>query len=99
MAREIERRSNNALKFKEGTLYPALYALERDTMIIGEWRREPEGRERKIYHITPAGRAALIKRTAAWNSFSAAIGRVIGGDEDASTSAPNASGLARDSSG
>src|ERR1043166_3679889 len=28
IAREIERRSDNALKFKEGTLYPALHALE-----------------------------------------------------------------------
>jgi PadR family transcriptional regulator PadR len=84
IAREIERRSNNALKFKEGTLYPALHALERDGMITGEWRREHEGRERKVYQITPAGRAALVSRTKAWNRFSAAIERVIGGEGDAS---------------
>ena len=29
IAREIERRTDNALKCKEGTLYPALHALER----------------------------------------------------------------------
>ena len=32
IAREIERRSDNALQFKEGTLYPALRALERDRL-------------------------------------------------------------------
>jgi PadR family transcriptional regulator PadR len=100
IAREIERRSNNALKFKEGTLYPALHALERDAMITGEWRREPEGRERKVYHITPAGRGALVRRTDAWNSFSAAIERVIGGGgDDASTSPGNSRGLASEPTG
>lgn len=100
IAREIERRSNNALKFKEGTLYPALHALERDEMITGEWRKEPEGRERKIYHITSAGRGALVKRTSAWNSFAAAIGQVIGGGEnDASTSTGSARGLASEPTG
>jgi PadR family transcriptional regulator PadR len=96
MAREIERRSNNALKFKEGTLYPALHALERDELIAGEWRKEPEGRERKIYHITPAGKAALAQRTRSWNSFATAIGQVLGGVDDASTSAPSGGVLATD---
>ena len=94
IAREIERRSNNALKFKEGTLYPALHTLERDEMITGEWRREPEGRERKVYHITPTGRAALVHKTHAWNRFSAAIEKVIGGEDDASSSTGNGRGLA-----
>src|SRR6476469_543167 len=56
IAREIERRTNNALKCKEGTLYPALHALERDGHIKGEWQRKPEGGERKVYEITPSGR-------------------------------------------
>jgi PadR family transcriptional regulator PadR len=88
IAREIERRSDNALKFKEGTLYPALHTLERDEMITGEWRRVPGGRERKVYHITPAGSAVLAERTRSWNSFAAAIGRVIGGEDNAHTASP-----------
>src|SRR5205085_5364831 len=62
IAREIERRSGNALRFKEGTLYPALHALEREGMIAGSWNREAGGRERKVYQITPAGLAALERR-------------------------------------
>ena len=85
IAREIERRSDNALKFKEGTLYPALHTLEREGMIAGEWRREDGERERKVYSITPAGRTALAQRTRTWNTFAAAIERVIGGQQDAPT--------------
>jgi PadR family transcriptional regulator PadR len=92
IAREIARRSDNALRFKEGTLYPALHALEREGLIAGEWRREDGGRERKIYTITPAGLAALEQRTRAWNAFAAAVHGVIGGENHAGTHpAPTAS--------
>jgi PadR family transcriptional regulator len=79
IAREIERRSGNALKFKEGTLYPALHALEREGLIAGSWSREAGGRERKVYQITPGGLAALERRQRTWSEFSSAITRVIGG--------------------
>src|ERR687888_607614 len=79
IAREIERRSGNALRFKEGTLYPALHALEREGLITGAWNSEPGGRERKVYHITPAGLAELERRTHTWTEFATAIFRVIGG--------------------
>src|SRR5919198_721815 len=48
IAREIERRSRDALKCKEGTLYPALHALEQQGLIAGEWREEKGGRQRKV---------------------------------------------------
>ena len=95
IAREIERRSNNALKFKEGTLYPALHALERDGMISGVWRKEPGGRDRKIYNISDAGRSFLVERTSAWQSFTTAITSVIGG-QDESTSSTVRERLARE---
>jgi PadR family transcriptional regulator len=82
IAREIERRSENALRCKEGTLYPALHALERDGLVAGEWRREPGGRERKVYVLTPAGHAALEQRARTWTEFASAIQRVIGGTAD-----------------
>jgi PadR family transcriptional regulator PadR len=85
IAREIERRSNNALKCKEGTLYPALHALERQGLIVGEWRKEGGGRERKVYRITPAGLTALEQHKRTWNAFASAIERVIGGPTNAGT--------------
>ena len=83
IAREIERRSGDALRCKEGTLYPALHALERDGLIGGEWRREAGERDRKIYAITPAGAAALEERTRTWERFAAAVHRVIAGNAPA----------------
>lgn len=88
IAREIERRSDQALQCKEGTLYPALHALERDGLISGEWRREEGGRERKVYVLTPAGHAALVERTQLWTRFSSAIERVIGTEPDAPAERP-----------
>jgi PadR family transcriptional regulator, regulatory protein PadR len=80
IAREIERRSGNALKFKEGTLYPALYALEQEGQIAGEWQRGENGRERRVYHITPAGRTELTRRAQQWNTFAAAVQSVLEGE-------------------
>ena len=93
IAREIERRSENALKFKEGTLYPALHTLEREGRITGEWRREEGGRERRVYSITPTGLAALEQRTRTWNTFATAIERVIGGGQDAPASSGTGTGF------
>ena len=81
IAREIERRSANALKFKEGTLYPALHSLEHEGLIAGKWQKEAGGRERKIYTVTPAGLTILSARTRTWNAFAAAIERVLEGDD------------------
>lgn len=81
IAREIERRSDNALAFKEGTLYPALHALEREGLIIGAWQKENGGRERKIYDITAQGLAELARRTQRWNAFANAVQQVISGTQ------------------
>ena len=86
IAREIERRSANALKFKEGTLYPALHALEREGMITGQWHKEGNARERKVYTITPAGLGALDRRARTWTDFATAIHKVIEGDPHVGTS-------------
>ena len=82
VAREIERRSGNTLQFKEGTLYPALHALERDGLITGNWEPSESGPPRKVYAITPEGRKELEKRARMWRDFSSAIDRLIEGDPD-----------------
>jgi len=73
IAREINQRSNNALELKQGTLYPALHALERDGWISGEWEILEGERPRKVYTLTPAGIAELGRRMRAWSQFSAAM--------------------------
>jgi PadR family transcriptional regulator PadR len=86
IAREIERRSGDALRCKEGTLYPALQALERDGFIHGEWVNAPGARPKKVYTITPAGLTGLQQRTQTWIRFAMAVQQVIGGGEDGTRS-------------
>ena len=80
IAREVNRRTEGALKFKQGTLYPVLHGLERDGLVAGAWEH-PEGeRPRKVYAITETGKAELARRTKVWDRFTRAIGRVLGGN-------------------
>jgi PadR family transcriptional regulator PadR len=83
IAREIERRSEAVLQFREGTLYPALHSLERQGWIAGEWELPQGGRPRKVYTLTPAGHTVLEQRTKAWERFAGAVrGVITGGEQD-----------------
>jgi PadR family transcriptional regulator PadR len=79
IGRAIASRVGDALQFKRGTLYPVLHALERDGLVLGEWEHEEGERPRRIYTITPAGRAEFARRAERWNRFAEAMNRLIGG--------------------
>jgi PadR family transcriptional regulator PadR len=78
IAREIERRSENGMKFHDGTLYPALQALEREGFITGAWEPVDHAPPRKVYRLTAQGLAELEQRTAAWSRFAQMIDRILG---------------------
>ncbi len=89
IAREIERRSADALSLGEGSLYPALRALEADGFVRSAWETSdaaatsaaiPPGRgpARKTYHLTDAGRADLARRLETWREFTRAVDAVVG---------------------
>ena len=79
IAQGINKRTGESLKFKQGTLYPVLHTLERDGLVLGEWRHEAGERPRLVYAITEAGRAELARRVAAWQTFARAMDTIIGG--------------------
>jgi len=58
MAEELGRHGYSSLS--PGTLYPTLHGLERAGYLLSE-DRLIDGRWRKYYHITPAGREALAQ--------------------------------------
>src|SRR5262245_35477206 len=65
------------LKFKEGSLYPALYRLEAAGAVKGSWESQPHGRKgarRRIYRLTSRGQRTLAKGRAQWTSFVAIVG-------------------------
>ena len=77
LARTIERRTENALALREGTLYPALHALERDGLISSAWETPPGGRERKVYTLTEGGHRRLEGGSLGWAQFAEAVARVL----------------------
>jgi PadR family transcriptional regulator PadR len=79
IAREVERRSRDALSLGEGALYPALRALEREGLIVSQWEVQPSGPARRVYALTDAGRQRLAKQLSAWHRLVEAVGSVIGG--------------------
>ena len=79
IAREVERRSHDLFRLREGSLYPALRVLELEHFIVGEWDTQSGGAARKVYRITSEGQAELASRVREWAEYSRAIGSFIGG--------------------
>lgn len=77
IVKELEARSQGYLKFKEGTLYPALHRLEKSGLIAGKWQRLPNGRQRRYYHVTDKGHAKLAREKTQWQYFLNAIKLII----------------------
>ena len=78
LIKEIEERSHGYFRFKEGTVYPALRKLENDGLIQGEWKKLPNGQERRYYAITEQGpRASCSSKLVMWQSFASAMALVM----------------------
>ena len=73
----VAERSDGYFELKEGSLYPALHRLERQKLLRAFWR-EADGRRRKYYELTDAGRADLAARKRSWRSFAAGVNGVLG---------------------
>jgi PadR family transcriptional regulator, regulatory protein PadR len=70
----IQQISQKRLLIQQGSLYPALYRLERQALITSEWGESENKRKAKYYRLTGAGRRRLKEETAYWRRFSEAIG-------------------------
>ncbi len=77
IARFIEESTRDAVLVEEGSLYPALYRLERRGWVEAEWGMSELGRRAKLYRLTSAGRAQLAAQTATWKRFSAGVSRML----------------------
>ena len=77
IGKSIEEATGAAIELEEGTLYPALYRLEKRGLLDAEWGTSELGRRAKFYRLTRAGRQHLASHTAAWAEFSAAVNRVL----------------------
>ena len=69
----IAQISGEALRIPQGSLYPALYRLERQALIDATWGESDNNRKAKFYTITAAGRRRLKEESASWDRLVAAI--------------------------
>ncbi len=77
IARFIEDTSRETVLVEEGSLYPALYRMERRGWIESGWGMSELGRKAKFYQLTPDGRKQLKLQTANWAQFSAGVSRIL----------------------
>jgi transcriptional regulator len=73
----IRQISGDALDIPQGSLYPALYRLEHQALIVAEWGQSDNNRRAKYYTLTSAGRRRLREETAGWNRLASAIAAAL----------------------
>jgi PadR family transcriptional regulator PadR len=74
--RRLSERSGGAFELPEGTVYPALRRLEQYKLIRSRWQTV-DGRRRRVYALTTAGKVALVDEMSGWDAFRAAMTRVL----------------------
>jgi transcriptional regulator len=77
IARWLEETTGNAIQVEEGSLYPALYRMERKGWIEAEWGMSELGRKAKFYKLTARGRKQLQSETTEWAAFARAVSSVL----------------------
>jgi PadR family transcriptional regulator PadR len=73
----LEQISRGVFRVNAGSLFPALRRLERDGLILGEWRSTENNRRAKYYSLTADGRARLKRETRDWEVQISAIARIL----------------------
>lgn len=79
IAKEINRRTDGILRFREGLLYPALHQLEKEGLVEAEWQVSSQGPRRKYYRLTSEGRRQAERLRRRWAAFAGAVNQVLGG--------------------
>jgi DNA-binding PadR family transcriptional regulator len=73
----LENLAGGRMLIQQGSLYPALYRLERKGLIASEWGESENKRKAKFYRLTASGRKRLKEETAGWNDFSSVVAGVL----------------------
>ena len=73
---QLRQESEGAFDLAEGTVYPALYRLERAGLLASRWTTA-EGRRRRVYRLTRRGRSELARESDQWKSFVRAVESVV----------------------
>lgn len=73
----IQQISKDRLEIQQGSLYPALYRLEHQGWIAGEWGKSENNRRARYYRLTQSGKRRLQAETEQWNRMADVIAGIL----------------------
>ena len=77
IAQRIQLISDDLLRVRQGSLYPALHRLEHQGWITADWGASENNRRARFYALTKAGRKQLEAEVAKWERLSAGVNLVL----------------------
>ena len=77
IVRRITQISNGTFQVKAGSLFPALYRMERAGWLASSWGESETKRRAKFYRLTATGRRRLQKESERWERISLKRSRVM----------------------
>jgi len=77
IVQRIRQISKDVLQVQQGSLYPALYRLERRGWVRAKWGEAETGREARFYTLTKAGKKQLENENANWDRLAAAVSMIM----------------------
>ena len=81
LTQRIQAISRDVLNVNAGSLYPALYRLEKKGWIDAEWGASEKNRRAKYYRLTSDGERELREGRRVWSGFAQAVGQVLAARE------------------
>lgn len=76
LVQRIRQLSDELLEVEQGSLYPAVYRIERRSWISSKWGVTETGRRAKFYTLTKAGSKQLAVEEESWERLVLAIAKV-----------------------
>jgi PadR family transcriptional regulator, regulatory protein PadR len=73
----IQQISGERLEILQGSFYTAIYRLERQGWIKGEWGESENKRRARFYSLTAVGRRQLKAETARWTDMTAVVAGIL----------------------
>ncbi len=77
IADRLRSGSEEVLQIGQGSLYPALYRLERQGLVRSDWQTSDNNRRARYYGLTAKGKQRLITEREVWQRMSRAVELVL----------------------
>lgn len=72
----LERLSNTEFATQEGTLYPLLSKMRRESLVDYEWKESEAGPPRKYYRLTAKGKSQLAELNDYWKQINTTVNQL-----------------------